>query len=75
MAQRRKPRKATQVALRVDPATLDRAAALADRMAQRADLRAFRLSRAAVLRLALLRGLDALEAENPDDSGTGRRGR
>ena len=71
MAQRRKAGKAaqgSQVAIRVEADLLARATALAERMAQAPDLRAFRVSRASVLRLAMLRGLDALDVDYPDPS-------
>jgi hypothetical protein len=71
VAARRKA-KETQVALRVDEDTLARAQALAGRMARRSpDLAAFRLTRAAVLRMALLRGLAELEGEHPAGPGSG----
>ena len=69
MAQRRKGKagiQGSQVAIRVEADLLARAAALAERMAQTPDLRAFRVSRASVLRLAMIRGLDALEKDYPN---------
>lgn len=51
----------TQVAVRVSMADLDRASALVDAVA--ASLPPGTITRATVLRMALLRGLEALEAE------------
>mgnify|MGYP001273945540 CR=1 FL=1 len=53
----------TQVALRLPADAVRRAAALAEKMARAPELRAWRLTRSAVLRLALLRGIESLEAE------------
>jgi hypothetical protein len=61
------------VAIRVEADLLARATALAERMAQAPDLRAFRVSRASVLRLVMLRGLDALDAEYPAQRDRRRR--
>jgi hypothetical protein len=53
-----------QVALRLAPDILRRIAALRPQVASRADLAAFgRVTTTTVMKLALLRGLDALEAE------------
>ena len=54
------------VTLRLPKALLARADALVPRLRENSDLAAFgRLSRSVVLRLAVLRGLDALENEQP----------
>ena len=50
--------------IRLDQGTIDRADALLDFVATKPELRAMgRVSRASVLRLAMLRGLDVIEAE------------
>lgn len=50
--------------IRLDQATLDRADSLQDFVASRPELRAMgRVSRAAVLRLAILKGLDVIESD------------
>ena len=53
-----------QVSLRLPVDVLDRAEGLVDRLASLPAFRAFRVERATVLRLAVLRGLDELEREN-----------
>lgn len=54
------------VTLRVPKALLARADALVPRLRENSELAAFgRLSRSVVLRLAVLRGLEALEGDQP----------
>ena len=52
-----------QIALRVPADTFKRAERLAPRMQKRPEWEPFRMSASAVMRVALLKGLDALEAE------------
>jgi hypothetical protein len=58
-----------QVAIRIPRAAASRAARMSKVLAGRPDYAAFRMTPSAVMRLALLRGLDLLEAE------TGKGGR
>jgi hypothetical protein len=62
------------IPVRVPPELLDRCAALVPALAEVPELRAAagKMNRAAVLRLALLRGLDAMEAEYGGTKGGGR---
>jgi predicted transcriptional regulator len=56
--------KTFQASIRLEVSLAERADRLAERLAtSRPDMRAFGVSRAATLRLAMLRGLDALESE------------
>lgn len=52
-----------QVAIRLPKDFLDRATALTTKMADDGELRAWRITRMAVLRVALQRGLEVLERE------------
>lgn len=52
-----------QIALRLPADALERAEALVPKLAKLPALAAVRVTRSAVLRMAILRGLDALEAE------------
>lgn len=59
-----------QVTVRVPGGTWDRAETIAAALADRPEFRAMRLSRSTILRMALLEGLDALEARyRENDSG------
>lgn len=58
-----------QVSIRLAADVPERAEELARRLAKRAEFRAFRMTRAAVLRLALLEGLELLEEKYPDEEG------
>lgn len=59
-----------QVTVRMPGGTWDRAEALVQHLADRPEFRAARLTRSMVLRMALLEGLDALEARyRENDSG------
>jgi hypothetical protein len=52
-----------QIALRVTQETIDRAENLAPIMQKRPEWEPFRMTASAVMRVALLKGLDQLEAE------------
>jgi hypothetical protein len=52
-----------QIALRVTAETVERAAGLAPLMQKRPEWEPFRMTASTVMRVALLRGLDALEAD------------
>lgn len=54
-----------QVSIRLPADVPKRAEELARRLAERPEYRAFRMTRAAVLRIALLQGLEQLEKQNP----------
>lgn len=56
---------AAQAHVRLTPEIIARADALAGRLAERVEYMAVRVSRSMVIRLAVLRGLAVLEAENP----------
>ena len=57
----------TQILFRLPADLLDRVDALVPRLRGNAELRAWgRVSRAAVLRLLILKGLEVLEAEYPE---------
>jgi predicted DNA-binding protein len=53
----------TQVAIRLPREVVERARKLSKALAGRPDFAAWRMTPSAVMRLALLRGLDTLEAE------------
>ena len=55
--------KGRQIALRVTQETLDRAEKLAPIMQKRPEWEPFRMTASAVIRVALLKGLDQLESE------------
>lgn len=52
-----------QIALRVNQETIDRAERLAPLMQRRPEWEPFRMTASAAMRVALLKGLDQLEAE------------
>lgn len=63
-----------QIALRLEEVYVDRADALVPIMESIPEMAAMRVTRAAVLRLAIMRGLDALEAQyQPGEKGEGAR--
>ena len=53
-----------QIAIRVPGDVQERADALCERLRDHPDFRLWRVTRSAVLRLALIKGLEALEAEH-----------
>lgn len=63
-----------QIMLRIPTAAVERADRLVEQLRARAEYQAFNLTRSAVLRLAVLRGLDALEAEQSAGPGKRRKG-
>lgn len=66
---------AKDVMVRVDSESAQRADKLLKEMAKKPDFKAFQISRAAVLRIAMLRGLESLEEEFlPQRSRKIRRG-
>ena len=59
----------TLTSLRLPRSLLDRADALIALLKKRPEFAVQRITRSTVLRLALMRGLDALEADHPKSSG------
>lgn len=55
------PSMGNQISIRMEPELAERAERLADQLAVRPEFRAFRLTRASVLRMAMLEGLDEME--------------
>ena len=62
-----------QISIRVPEGTQDRAEALIPALDGEAEFRAFRCTKSAILRLAIMRGLDLLESEHGKAGGK-RRG-
>jgi predicted DNA-binding protein len=68
--------KEQQISIRLEPDLAERAEALSNALGSRPEFRAFRMTRAAVLRMAMLEGLATLEAKyeiQPPTKATARK--
>lgn len=69
--------KEQQISIRLEPDLAERAEALSNALGSRPEFRAFRMTRAAVLRMAMLEGLATLEAkyelETPKEKTSSRK--